>query len=118
MKTPQIRPQSNHSQCVVKNNVGVNICYLNSKVTSTGGGTYVSRALDARNETGADVIVFMLPNCENAQKNAERIKRGREDLMSAVKPLILPFKIVAVIGNTQAGLEEFFKDKHWSDIKY
>lgn len=106
------------SSLVVKNKRGVNFCYLNSKVTSTGGGTYLTRALDARNETGADVIVFMLPLCENSYKNMERIKRGREDLMSAVKPLILPFKIVVVIGTNQVSLEEFYKDMTWSDVKY
>lgn len=106
------------SNNVVKNNRGVSFCYLNSKVTSTGGGTYLTRALDARNETGADVIVFILPMCENSYKNMERIKRGREDLMSAVKPLILPFKIVVVIGNNQASLEEMYKDVAWSDVKY
>ena len=116
MKTPQPRPKA--SNLVVKNNVGVNFCYLDSKVISTGGGTYLTRALDARNQTGADVIVFMLPRCENSDKNAERIKRGREDLMSAVKPLILPFKIVVVIGSNQALLEKYFLNMSWSDIKY
>ena len=103
---------------VVKNKVGVNFCYLPTKVTSTGGGTYLTRALDARKQTGADVLVFMLPSGENAQKNAERIKRGREDLMAAVKPLILPFKIVVAIGSNQIQLEKFFEKRHWSDIKY
>lgn len=103
---------------VVINNRKVKFAYLPSKVTSTGGGTYLTRALAARNETGADVIVFMLPHSENTLKNVERIKRGREDLMSAVKPLILPFKIVVVVGTTQAYLEDFYKDMTWSDIKY
>lgn len=96
----------------------VKFAYLPSKVTSTGGGTYLTRALACRNETGADVIVFMLPHGENTEKNVERIKRGREDLMSAVKPLILPFKIVVVVGATQSTLEEFYRDMDWSDIKY
>lgn len=103
---------------VVKNNVGVTFCYLPSSVTSTGGGTYLTRALAARNITGADVIVFILPSSENARKTMERIKRGREDLMSAVRPLILPFKIVVNIGNTQKALENYFRDMSWSDIKY
>ncbi|AEJ81436.1 gp60 [Erwinia phage vB_EamM-Y2] len=103
---------------VVKNNVGVNFVYLRSTVTSAGGGTYITRALDARNKTGADVIVFMIPNSVNALRNIERIKRGREDLMSAVKPLILPFKIVAVISENQKALEEHFEDMLWSDVKY
>lgn len=115
---PQKKVVYPQASLLVKNEVGVTFCYLNSKVTSTGGGTYLTRALDARNQTGADVIVFVLPDCENAHKNAERIKRGREDLMSAVYPLILPFKIVVATGNTQKGLEEFFKHKEWSDIKY
>ena len=105
-------------QNVVLNNRHVKFAYLNSKVTSTGGGTYLTRALACRNETGADVIVFMLPNGENTEKNVERIKRGREDLMSAVKPLILPFKIVVVIGSNQPALEHFYKDIAWSDVKY
>lgn len=103
---------------VVVNNRKVKFAYLNSKVTSTGGGTYLTRALACRNETGADVIVFMLPHGENTQKNVERIKRGREDLMSAVKPLILPFKIVVVIGSNQSALENYYKDMTWSDVKY
>ncbi|WJN64506.1 hypothetical protein Erwinia_phage_Papaline_00038 [Erwinia phage Papaline] len=103
---------------VVKNNVGVNFVYLRSTVTTNGGGTYITRALDARNKTGADVIVFMIPNSENAVRTLERIKRGREDLMSAVKPLILPFKIVAVISENQKALEEHFEDMLWSDVKY
>lgn len=102
----------------VKNNVGVNFVYLRSTVTTNGGGTYITRALDARNKTGADVIVFMIPNSGNAVKTLERIKRGREDLMSAVKPLILPFKIVAVISENQKALEEHFEDMSWSDVKY
>ena len=84
----------------------------------TGGGTYLTRALACRNETGADVIVFMLPHGENTIKNVERIKRGREDLMSAVKPLILPFKIVVVIGSNRSALENYYKDMAWSDVKY
>lgn len=103
---------------VVVNNRKVKFAYLNSKVTSTGGGTYLTRALAARNETGADVIVFILPHSENTSKNIERIKRGREDLMSAVKPLILPFKIVVVVGTNQQYLEDFYKDMSWSDVKY
>lgn len=106
------------SSPVVVNNRKVKFAYLKSNVTSTGGGTYLTRALAVRNETGADVIVFMLPHGENTIKNVERIKRGREDLMSAVKPLILPFKIVVVVGSTQAYLEDFYKDMTWSDIKY
>ena len=106
------------SQSVVVNNRKVKFAYLNSKVTSTGGGTYLTRALACRNETGADVIVFMLPHSENTEKNVERIKRGREDLMSAVKPLILPFKIVVVIGSNQSALENYYKDMTWSDVKY
>lgn len=102
----------------VKNNVGVNFCYLDSKVVSTGGGTYLTRALAARAETGADVIVFILPRGDNTIKNVERIKRGREDLMSAVKPMILPFKIVVVVGTNKAYLQDFYKNMHWSDIKY
>lgn len=103
---------------VVKNKVGVKFCYLKSAVTSTGGGTYLTRALEARNSTGADVLVFVLPMCENAAKNMERIKRGRQDLMDSVKPLILPFKIVVTIGSNQAQLEKHFEKMHWSDIKY
>lgn len=103
---------------LVKNNKGVNFCYLNSKVTSTGGGTYLTRALAARNETKADVIVFVLPRSENTVKNVERIKRGREDLMSAVSPLILPFKIVVVVGSQVPYLIDFYKDMNWSDVKY
>ena len=106
------------SSPVVVNNRKVKFAYLKSAVTSTGGGTYLTRALATRNETGADVIVFMLPRGENTIKNVERIKRGRGDLMSAVKPLILPFKIVVVVGSTQQYLEDFFKDMDWSDIKY
>lgn len=106
------------TQSVVLNNRKVKFAYLNSKVTSTGGGTYLTRALACRNETGADVIVFMLPRGDNTIKNVERIKRGREDLMSAVRPLILPFKIVVVVGSNQTYLEDFYKDKTWSDIKY
>ena len=106
------------SQPVVLNNRKVKFAYLNSKVTSTGGGTYLTRALACRNETNADVIVFMLPRGENTLKNVERIKRGREDLMSAVKPLILPFKIVVVIGSNQSALENYYKDMTWSDVKY
>lgn len=102
----------------VKNKVGVNFVYLRSSVTSTGGGTYITRALAARNDTGADVIVFMIPPSENAAKNLERIKRGREDLASAVRPLILPFKIVAVISENQEALEEFFAEKSWNDVRY
>lgn len=103
---------------VVKNNVGVNFCYLHSSVTSTGGGTYITRALKIRNDTGADVIVFMIPPSENAEKNRERIIRGREDLMSAVRPLILPFKIVVVITENQQQLEKFYQDKTWNDVRY
>lgn len=106
------------SSNVVVNGRGVKFAYLKSNVTSTGGGTYLTRALACRNETGADVIVFMLPHSENTVKNVERIKRGREDLMSAVKPLILPFKIVVVVGTQQTYLEDFYKDKTWSDVKY
>ena len=105
-------------QSVVINNHKVKFAYLKSDVTSTGGGTYLTRALATRNVTGADVIVFILPQCENTAKNIERIKRGREDLMSAVRPLILPFKIVVVVGTCQAYLEDFYKDKTWSDVKY
>lgn len=103
---------------VVINKRGVKFAYLESKVTSTGGGTYLTRALDARNKTDADVIVFILPASENAYRNVERIKRGREDLMLAVKPLILPFKIVAVIGATKQSLMEHYENVDWSDIKY
>lgn len=103
---------------VVVNNKKVKFAYLSSSVTSTGGGTYLTRALAVRNATGADVLVFMLPHSDNTTKNIERIKRGREDLMAAVKPLILPFKIVVVVGSTQAYLEDFYKDMNWSDVKY
>lgn len=103
---------------VVKNKLGVRFCYLKSDVTTAGGGTYLTRALDVRNQTGADVIVFTIPQSENALRVMERIKRGREDLMAAVKPLILPFKIVVTIGSNQAQLEKFFSELSWSEIKY
>ncbi|HEI0612399.1 TPA: hypothetical protein SIF59_004282 [Escherichia coli] len=109
---------SNRAPTVLKNKVGVTFCYLQSSVTSSGGGTYITRALDARKETGADVIVFLLPHSENAEKNMERIKRGREDLMSAVKPLILPFKICVAIGATAEQFHKSHEGKQWSEIKY
>ena len=115
-QTPVLRAPSRHP--VVKNKRGVKFCYLHSTVTSTGGGTYLTRALDMRNHTGADVLVFVLPSCENAVRNAERIKRGREDLMQAVHPLILPFKIVVTIGSNQVNLEKHFENMEWSEIKY
>lgn len=116
LTSPQKKVYQRNPQ--VKNKVGVNFVYLHSKVTSCGGGTYITRALDARNKTGADVIVFMVPPSENALKNLERIKRGREDLASAVRPLILPFKIVAVISENQEALEDFFSEKTWNDVRY
>lgn len=116
MKILSKRP-AQYSQ-LVKNKVGVNFCYLDSVVTSTGGGTYLTRALAARNETGADVIVFLIPHSENAEKNRERIIRGRDDLMSAVRPLILPFKIVVLIGSNVENAKTFFEDKYWNDVKY
>lgn len=103
---------------VVTNNRGVKFCFLHSTVATSGGGTYLSRLLDARNKTGADVFVFLLPNNELAQKNLARIKRGREDLMSAVKPLILPFKVVVTIGATQDTYMDLVREFTWSDIKY
>lgn len=103
---------------LVTNNRGVKFCYLPSIVSTSGGGTYLSRVLAARNETKADVFVLMLPTNPQSNKNAARIKRGRDDLMSAVKPLILPFKIVVTIGATQTSLEDFFRNMDWSDIKY
>lgn len=105
-------------QTVIKNKVGVTFCYLHSSVTTNGGGTYTARALKARKETDADVIVFLLPHSENAQKSMERIKRGREDLMSAVRPLILPFKICVAIGTTAQQFHAGVEKKFWSDIKY
>lgn len=116
----QLSPQKKVYQRdpLVKNKVGVNFVYLHSKVTSKGGGTYISRALAARNDTGADVIVFMIPSSENALETLERIKRCREDLASAVRPLILPFKIVAVISENQKHLENFFSDSTWNDVRY
>ena len=116
MKTLRKRPSQDSR--VVKNKVGVNFCYLDSHVTSTGGGTYLTRALAARNETGADVIVFLIPASENAEKNRERIVRGRDDLMSAVRPLILPFKIVVLIGSNVESAKAFFETKTWNDVKY
>lgn len=106
------------SDKVFKNNVGVTFCFLSSSVTSSGGGTYLTRALDARNTTGADVIVFMLPHSDNVNQNVERIKRCRDDLNNSVKPLILPFKIVVTVGSTPENLSLFYKDMRWSDVKY
>ncbi len=117
MNKPQLRPRHTASQTVVKNKVGVTFCYLESAVTSTGGGTYLTRALAARKETNADVIVFVLPHSDNTSKNVERIIRGRDDLMSAVHPLILPFKIVVVVGTKVEYLKDFYSEKKWSDIK-
>lgn len=103
---------------VVVNNKGVRICYIRSKVTSVGGGTYITRALALRNETQADVIVFMIPNGDNAAKNRERINRGREDLAAAVRPLILPFKITTVITDNQKAAEMYFSNLTWNEITY
>lgn len=103
---------------VLKNNKGVNICYLESSVTSTGGGTYLTRVLDARNATGADVFVFVLPACANTYKNMERIERGIRDLKAAVSPLILPFKIlIRVCGVHPKFIQPHFENLEWDDIK-
>lgn len=107
-----------HGHKLVVNKRGVKFCYLSSKVTTTGGGTYLTRALAARAETEADVLVFMIPGGPNAERNRERIMRGRDDLMSAVKPLILPFKIVVMIGTNQSLAENYFSTMTWSDVKY
>lgn len=109
---------SNKKPQVLRNNKGVNFCYLTSSVTSTGGGTYLTRVLDARNETKADVFVFILPACGNVYKNMERIERGVKDLKAAVKPLILPFKILVRIGDTNPKyIHEHFANYEWDDIK-
>ena len=108
----------NCSQTLLKNKQGVTFCYLQSTVTSTGGGTYLTRALAARKATGANVIVFLLPRSENAEKNMERIKRGRDDLMAAAAPMILPFKICVAIGSNVSQFQEAHADKTWSEIKY
>ncbi|QHJ79823.1 MAG: hypothetical protein [Caudoviricetes sp.] len=103
---------------VLKNNKGVNICYLESSVTSTGGGTYLTRVLDARNYTGADVFVFVIPACMNTNKNIERIERGIRDLKAAVSPLILPFKILVRVGDVHPMyINKHFENMDWDDIK-
>lgn len=103
---------------VLRNNKGVNVCYLTSTVTTVGGGTYLSRVLDARNETKADVFIFVLPACSNVYKNKERIERGVRDLKAAVKPLILPFKILVRIGDVAPKyIHSHFENLEWDDFK-
>lgn len=110
---------SNKKPVLLKNNIGVNFCYLESTVTTQGGGTYLTRALDARKDTEADVIVFIIPNSENSYKTLERINRGVKDLTAAVKPLILPFKIIVRIGNVSPHrLHQHFENVPWDAIKY
>ena len=48
----------------------------------------------------------------------ERIERGVKDLKAAVKPLILPFKILVRIGGTNpTHIHEHFINHEWDDIK-
>jgi len=110
---------TNRKPVVLNNNIGVKFCYLESIVTSIGGGTYLTRALDAREKTQADVIVFILPNSCNAYRNLERIRRGVESLKAAVKPLILPFKVIVRIGNVNPHrLHKMFDNVPWDAVKY
>ena len=60
--------------------------------------------------------LLVLPD-EPKKENLTRTSWS-EDLMSAVKPLILPFEIVVVIGSNQSALESYYKDMTWSDVKY
>lgn len=104
---------------LLKNNIGTKFCYLQSEVTSVGGGTYLNRALDARKETGADVIVFIVPNSPNTYKILDRINKGIESLASAVKPLILPFKVIVRVGNVSPSrLNKMFDNVPWDAVKY
>lgn len=106
------------SDILFKNKVGVKVLILNLSVTTSGGGTYLTRAIKARNESGADVIIFNVPKSKNADSIIGRIKRGHDDLRLSVKPLILPFKIVTHVGETINSLKEMYKDVYWSDVKY
>lgn len=106
------------SGILFKNKVGVKVLILNLSVTTSGGGTYLTRAIKARNETDADVIIFNVPKSINADKIVGRIKRGHDDLRMSVKPLILPFKIVTHIGETINSLKQLYAEAYWSDVKY
>lgn len=106
------------SGILFKNKVGVKVLILNLSVTTSGGGTYLTRVIKARNETDADVIIFNVPKSINADKIVGRIKRGHDDLRMSVKPLILPFKIVTHIGETINSLKQLYAEAYWSDVKY
>jgi len=103
---------------VLKNNKGVSICYLESSVVSIGGGTYLTRVLDARNLYGASIFVFVLPSCLNTQRIIGRIERGVRDLKAAFSPLILPFKILVRVSDVHPmHLHKHFENFEWDDIK-
>lgn len=113
----QLRPTSLPGCITFTNKLGVKFCILTADVKSAGGGTYISRVLAARNVTKADVFVFSVPNNEYTDRTMRRIYNGRNDLMSAVEPLILPFKVVVVLGSTKEFIMNFYAEKTWSDIK-
>jgi len=109
----------NRKPVVLTNNIGVKFCYLESLVTSVGGGTYLNRVLDARRETNADIIVFIVPNSQNAYKILERINRGVKSLTAAVHPLILPFKVITRVGEVNPHrLNQMFENVSWDAVKY
>lgn len=110
---------TNRKPIVLQNNIGVKFCYLQTEVTTSGGGTYLNRALDARQETGADIIVFIVPSSENTYKILDRINRGIKSLSSAVSPLILPFKVIVRVGKVSPDrMNKLFDNVPWDAVKY
>lgn len=73
---------------------GEKYCYLYSDNTISGGGSYLTRVLAARNETNADVFVFVMPDVGDKQKIHSRIKRTVESLEQSVAPMKIPFRVV------------------------
>lgn len=74
-------------------------CYLHSKNTISGGGSYLTRVLDARNKTKADVFVFILPNGTDKERIHARIKRTVKSLEESVAPMKLPFRVAVSYAN-------------------
>lgn len=78
---------------------GETYCYLHSSNTISGGGSYLTRVLDARNKTKADVFVFVLPNGDEKDRIHARIRRTVKSLEESVAPMKLPFRVAVSYAN-------------------
>lgn len=72
---------------------GEKYCYLFSDNVVAGGGSYLSRILEARNKTKADAFVFVLPEGSDKDRIRNRIQRTVKALEDSVAPLRLPYRV-------------------------